>query len=435
MQLSLSVSLLILIVAASLGWRDHQRLASSRERHAKLVAEAVPLGITLDPTDPSRSIRVAHAPAARATRSKLTTAECIAYIKEMKEAEKQRGDQPDEAMQLRRIEFMERLAALNVDELKALLAALQAAPDLDNESRQDLVFFTLKTLTNDHPKTALSVLLESPDLLQSKLHTEILLPSALARVANDDPMWGLEWIRDLGGNHPNLVNDDAKRNLFFGTAIRNPKLAFQLIDEFGFTESNGEVSVIVRAARTPEERTATLAALRDRLATLDSKRADNEREQAMQSFAHTCAKDDFESAISWIASAHLSPKEFNDFAWSLPNVVKSAETGRWIEWMGQTLPDKAIDDMMSRWTENDYQAAGSWLTQAADSPAKQTAAASYAETVAPYEPETAEQWAMTLPVGKKRDATLKSIYRKWPKNDPAAKQAEEAFADQHGIKR
>ena len=36
-------------------------------------------------------------------------------------------------------------------------------------------------------------------------------------------------------------------------------------------------------------------------------------------------------------------------------------------------------------------------------------------SVASIEPETATQWAMTLPPGKDRDQTLKTIHSNWPK--------------------
>ena len=54
----------------------------------------------------------------------------------------------------------------------------------------------------------------------------------------------------------------------------------------------------------------------------------------------------------------------------------------------------------------------------------------YAETLAPFEPDSAAQWAMTLPPGKDREETLANIYEKWPKNDESAKKA---FAKLHGI--
>ncbi len=59
---------------------------------------------------------------------------------------------------------------------------------------------------------------------------------------------------------------------------------------------------------------------------------------------------------------------------------------------------------------------------------------SYAETVSSYEPATAAQWALTLPAGPARDATLRTIYQNWPRHDPAAREAAATFAQQHGIK-
>ena len=119
----------------------------------------------------------------------------------------------------------------------------------------------------------------------------------------------------------------------------------------------------------------------------------------------------------------------------MPHSVKSAETGQWIEWIGEKLPPEKTTDhirnLVRNWTTNDYQAAGKWLAATPDGPAKNTSIRTYAETVASYEPETATEWARTLPPGKDREATLKHIHRNWPKEDATAK---EAFAKKHGIK-
>ncbi|HEY8962800.1 MAG TPA: hypothetical protein VIM57_11410 [Luteolibacter sp.] len=439
MKLSLSAAVLILVIATGFGWHDHQQLIHSRERHATLLVEAASFGISLDSSKSNGVARVLHSHGDRTIRPKLTPAECIAFVKEMKEAEKKRGDQPNEALQRRHMEFMDRLAALSATELQALLTEIQATPDLDDESRQGLVFLATRALINDHPQTALSVLLESPDLFKEGFWRKNILSSAIQRLANDNPMAAVEWIRNHGEKFPDLVDDDAKENLLSSISLQNPKLAFQLIGEFGFKESGSVVSEIARAARTPEERTTTLVALRARLATLESKRASEETKQAMRSFGQNAAREGFESVTSWVANSHFSPEELTGFASGLAYGVKPAETGRWIEWLDHTLPsgksEESIGLMMNRWTEKDYQAAGTWLTQTADGPAKQAAIVSYAAAVAPYEPETAAEWAMTLPAGKKRDEALKSIYRKWPKDDPAAKEAAEAFAEKHGIKR
>jgi hypothetical protein len=87
--------------------------------------------------------------------------------------------------------------------------------------------------------------------------------------------------------------------------------------------------------------------------------------------------------------------------------------------------------MIQNWTEKDYRAAGTWLASTPDSPTKQAAVRSYAETVAPYDPETAAQWALTLPADEKRTQTLKRIHQQWPKDDAAGAAA---FAEKNGIK-
>lgn len=434
MKLSLSATILILAIAAGLGWHDHQRLASSRERHAKLLPVATSLGISIDPTHPNEVVRAIRSHEDRTARPKLTAAECIAFAKDMKEAKDKQGGRLDDAMRGRMMEFLDGLAALNATELKAILTAIHVTSDLDDESRDHLVSFVIQALINQHPQAALAFFAEPPDTIIE--NRGYYLSTALKRLAKDNPMAAAEWIRIHGEKFPDEVDDRLKRRLLSRAAVQDPKLAFQLIGELGFENRDSAVSAIIDAAKTPEDRTATLAVFRAYLSTPEGKRASDEA-RSFSSFAYS-AKDGFESATSWIAASHLSPKELDDLAWGLPNEVKPAETGRWIEWIGQTLPGKAditIDTMMERWTEKDYQAAGTWLTQAADGPAKQAAVASYAKTVAPYEPETAAQWAITLPPGRTRIIALQTVYEKWPKNDPAAKEAAEAFAEKHGIMR
>jgi hypothetical protein len=105
--------------------------------------------------------------------------------------------------------------------------------------------------------------------------------------------------------------------------------------------------------------------------------------------------------------------------------------------MGTSLAaDKAeskIKSLLSRWTADDYQAVGSWLAATPGGPTKNTAIRGYAETISRYEPETAAQWALTLPAGPERLATLRQIYRNWPRTDAASSAAAAAFAAQHGI--
>ena len=436
MKISIAVSLLILAVGASLGWHDRQQLAAVRASHAKLVAEAARHGIAIDPTHSASPILITKREREdRAAAAKLAAAEFIAFAKEMEAIEK-KGGPPDEAMQKRIMELMNRMISLDSTQLKIVIAELRAAKDLKDETRQSLIGFSIMTLANDHPQAALALFTESSDLFKDNTMSEHLVSSSLAKWAKDDATGALAWVRKNAAKFPDLVTDDAKRGLISGTAANDPKLAFKLIAELGLKDTSQAVSAITSTAKTPDERTATLVALRDYLATLPDEKARNAATaSSMGGLTHGLAQEGFASATQWIAGANFSPTELESITGSLSHSIKSDEAGQWIGWIGDKLPPKTsesnIRNIVSNWTENDYQAAGKWLTTAPDGPAKNTSIRTYAETVSKYDPGTATQWAMTLPPGEDRDETLKHIHENWPKDDEAAK---EAFAKEHGIK-
>jgi hypothetical protein len=206
-----------------------------------------------------------------------------------------------------------------------------------------------------------------------------------------------------------------------GTAANDPKLALKLISEFQIEDAPAALSQIASAATTPNERTATLTALRDYLAALPDEEARKAAtECSLRGFTTGLAQEGFATASQWITSANLTPTELESITEGLSHSIKNEETGQWIDWVSQKLPAKASDsrigELVSGWTQRDYQAAGKWLASTPASPTKNTAIRSYAETVSQHDPATATQWAMTLPPGPDRDATLKHIQDHSPSN-------------------
>jgi hypothetical protein len=436
MKVSIAASILILLVAALFGFHGHQRLVAVRESHAKLVASASQLGISVDPARSDAPVRITKRERVnKEADAKAAAAEFIAFAREMEAMEKN-GDPPDEGQKKRMMEMMDRMMSLDSAQLKILIAELRAAKDLKDETRQGLIGFSIMTLASDHPQAALALLTESSDLFKGEGMGTHVVSSSLAKWAKDDPLAALEWVRKNSEKFPDLITDDAKRGLVSGAAIQDPRLAFKLIGELGLKDASNVISSIVSAARTPEERSATLVALREHLATISDEKARTDAgHTAIAQLAGSVLQENFDSASKWIANSKLTTKELESFADGLPHSSKSSESGQWIEWIGQNLPpDKAankIENLVSNWTRNDYQAAGKWLTTAPDGPTKNAAIRSYALTVSRYEPETAAQWALTLPPGKDRNQTIRNIYHNWPEGDSAAKTA---FAKEHGIK-
>ena len=441
MRISIALSLLILAIGALVGWQDHQRLVTVRASHAKLVAEAAGSGITIDPAHPEEGVRVTKRERENKDEdARKAAARFIAFAREMQAAQ-ETGEEPDEGNQKKVIDLMDLMMSLDAAQLKIVIAEIRASKDLKDDMRQGLIGFSIMTLANDHPQAALALFTESSDLMKGNGMSEHVISSSLAKWAKEDPMAALEWVRKNGEKFPDIVNDDAKRGMISGAAANDPKLAFQLIGELGLKDRESAIRSIVEASKSPEDRTATLAALREHLATLpEGEMRDQASKNAIRSLIENASKDGFESGSKWIESAGFTQEQLagignGGFSYN----VKGNDTGKWVEWMGATLPpgkesESGIRNMVSNWTQNDYQAAGKWLSATPDGPAKNVSIRSYAETVSKYEPETAAQWAMTLPPGKDREQTLARIYQNWPKRDVVSKAAAEAFKEEHGIK-
>ena len=436
MKISIAASILILLLAALFGFHGHHQLFTVRETHAKLVASAKQLGISIDPSRPDALVRITKSEREdKEADAKAAAVEFIAYAREM-EANREKGVSTDVAQQKRQMEIMDRIMSLDSAQLKILIAEVSAAKDLMDDTRQGLIGFSIMTLANDHPQAALALLTESSDLFEGSPVGSHVISSSLAQWAKDDPLATLEWVRNNSAKFPDLITEGAKRGLISGTAIQDPKLAFKLIGELGLEDPSQVVTGIVRAATTSEQRTATLAALREHLANLKDEKARKDlSDSTVREFAQNISKEGFEAGSQWITAAGFTPAELESLAGGLIYSIKNGENGRWIEWIGENLPPQKaankIESMVRGWTQSDFQAAGNWINSVPDGPTKNTAIRSYAETVSEYEPETATQWALTLPPGKDRDSTLNRIYENWPKDDPAAK---EAFKQQHGIK-
>jgi hypothetical protein len=435
MKFPIALALLILLVAGLFGISNQQQLATVRESHAKLAAAAAQLGISIDPSKPHDPIRSTKRERENKQASAQSVAnEFIAFAKEMEASEK-KGEQPDEAQQKRIMALMDRLMSLDITQLKFLITAVQAAKELKDETRQNLVGFSIMTLANDHPQAALTLFTESPDLLKDSRMGSYIPSSSLTQWATQDPTAALEWVKNNSAKFPDLITNDVKTGLISGTATQDPKLAFKLIGELGLKDANSSISSIIHSATSPEERTATLTALREHLASITDEKTRTElADRAISDFTSDLIKSGFAASTQWIEKSNFTPAELVSFADGLYN-LKGDENRQWIQWVGEKLPpekaDNQVRDLVRTWTQNDYQAAGKWLSTAADGPTKNSAISSYAETVSKYEPTTAAQWALTLPPGKDRDKTLRRISQNWPKEDAAGKAA---FKQQHGIK-
>ncbi len=441
MKISLIVSAVLALLIVALGWRNQEQISAVRETHAKLVAEADHLGISGTDGAGAATGTARRDRPDRGAAAKATAAELVAFAKEMEALEKSGGKPEDmEKFQLRVLGFMERMVSLSPAESKALIEEFRKASGISDETRHGLISFALTTLSNQHPEAALELLTSASELFPDSRSNQYTICSTLARWGRQDAPAALEWVRANGGKYPALIDDAAKMGLISGISLQDPKLAFKLIGEFGITTSDsgafGPIAKIIRAAKTPAQRSAAIAAFREHLSgTESSDQKEQMLGQAFGTLATQLAPEGFASATTWLSGANLSPPELDVFLRNLNTSAKTSEKGQWMQWITDTLPeDKAtthIQNMFGDWTRDDYVAAGKWLVSTPDGLIKNAAINTYIIAVAPYEPETAGQWALTLPAGPSRDGNLGIVYRDWLKKDPVAAAA---FAEKHGIK-
>ncbi|TAG11703.1 MAG: hypothetical protein EAZ42_00120, partial [Verrucomicrobia bacterium] len=158
MKISIAASILILLVAALFGIPQHQRLAAIRESHAKLTAAAAQLGIFLNPSQPHHPVLITKREREnKAAEAKLAAAELIAYSKETQAIHLNSGLLfGEQHLAWRRLnnKIMERMISLNPSQIKIVIAELNAAKDLKDRTRQNLIEMALLTLSNNHPQAA-----------------------------------------------------------------------------------------------------------------------------------------------------------------------------------------------------------------------------------------------------------------------------------------
>ncbi len=432
LKFPIAAAILILAIGGALGLIHQQRLTALHQEQRELAAAARQLGIS--PTVPGDSPITKRQRDDRADDANAMAREFVAFGREVENHEQQ-GDETDEAFQKRGLEMQAKLMELDASQLKGLIAALRDDKSLSDQVRHNLICYSISMIGQDHPAAALALVSESADLLTDSSTAASVVHSTLANWAKKDPLAAREWIRKNAAEHPDFADDNAKRSIIEGAAENDPKLAFKLIGEMHIEDTSSAVQSLVEVGETSEQRTAILDALRGHLATLpEGHERDDLLQESLETMGRNLTNENFDSVQSWISQSKLSPAESAQFAAGLSYFNTKQDTGRWIDWMAQNLPQDAVadnvDNLIGQWTQQDYQAAGKWLAVAAEGPAKQAAVSTYAGTVAEYEPQTAVQWALTLPVGEARQATFEAIYQNWPADDA---EAAAAFAKQYGV--
>lgn len=432
-QLSIAATLGILVIGGITANRNRQRLDGLEAGQQRLVEQAAGLGLA----DQIAGLVTRHTKRQRddgGAEARGVITALISFAREMEDRAKA-GLEDDDASNARAMELANQVMKLDAAQLKRVIAGLRDDTTVSAEARSNLLGFAILVLGEDHPAVALSLYAESADLLEGGVVGQDAVASSLRLWARQDARAALAWVRANEEAHPELANEDARRNIIAGAALEDPALALRLMGELKLEDAEGAIGAVVESAHGADKRTDVIHALRTHL---DGLSGTLDREEVMAEALETMGRDlsdeSFDSVTAWMKDAALTPAETAAFAGGLSWFNTREDTGKWIEWMAGNLPEAAArdgaDTLIGQWTQEDYLAAGKWLAASSEGPAKDAAVATYAVTVAEYEPQVAVQWALRLPEGAERTTTLEAIYQEWPQRDAAAR---DAFAKEYGV--
>lgn len=348
--------------------------------------------------------------------------ELFAFAKKMDSPDP--GDQ--ENLDQKVATFLQKIMNLEPLESRALLMRLANDRSLNERTRRELGAMTLGGFSAKAPGTALAFV---TDLTEDSPILTLLgrrpFQNILLQWVNQDPDQAVDWLMENQG----LLGDQAneiKLNLLEAVIPSDLEMAFDLIQKFGFTDKN--LAFLRLGSGVSSD---NLEMFSESLRSLTPK----QREHAVTNMANSPLFQDFEKAAQWLEGKDLSQTEKEAAVSFLYYNAQGASSEKWLGWINQqplstSAHRETTERLLSGWTKADYVAAGEWLKKVEDGPKKEISVQVYAETLSPFEPAAAADWATSLPEGQNRSKLLKTIYREMKKSDPTAAAS---FAEEHQI--
>lgn len=408
MRISAAISLLFLVVAALIGWLDHQELAGLRAENHRLAGESAAMGIETD-NPGNRQHRIKRQRADKLDEARTTALDIIELAREL-ERLVESGDTTDIATQDQILKALENIGSFDTDQLRDLIECFRDADGLTEKMHGTLFSLAAQALIERNPEEALGLLLAGESLPAPASHRSDLVSTSLSKWSETDPKAALAWVQ---ANTLDFISrQDMETALIRGAARTDLRLAVGWISEFGIPDKSGVVAAIAANLDSPSQRSHLLRLLKSEPGTYGQKEING----ALTVMAKDIGRSGYKDAARWIKENGFSEGEItNLIAGGMISHTNGSDPGRWVEWMEVNLTqeprERHIGEQVSNWAKRDHRAAGEWLTALQDGPAKPIAVAAFAKTVAPYDPDIAAQWAMTLPPGNEREVILKEAER------------------------
>ncbi len=396
------IFLLILVALIWSGARKKSAVARLRAEQETLVARATAIGLPEKESDDARaSTRLSSRGPSQKSAPEHLKDELVAAYHRLKNIDESQDPETRMKVEAEVREWIGRLIDLSPKELKRMIADLKSDPTLDPKEVRDLVGISLHLAAARQGETVAELALANREQVGS-------VSGVVGSWAQQDPSNAFAWLEK---NRESLGKDyeEALQQAIKQSASRDPGLALanlsRLESEKQRTDSaNG----IARSLSDDGARASLVAELR--VSTLDS----TDRNNVLAGLGSGLMEHSATGPGAWMKE--LSSDEAVTVAEGLSrNLNASARPDAWLDWMEKSLPPEKVADtakpMLTKWINDDYQAAGEWINRQPPGDMRNAATTNYARMMAKRFPETAKDWAATLPEGPEKRRLLDDLQK------------------------
>lgn len=304
---------------------------------------------------------------------------------------------------------------LKADSLSARQYIIQSP---ESRSRERLLRFAVGNLSEVSPEQAADLLLASKD--------PTMMSRRLSKLGNDwgqvDPTAALRWADE----HLGEVEDRSRfvAEVVHGWALERPIEALEHVRELTTLENEKSLELLVEVLRgwATEDPTAAISYIF---------RFDSEAEQLslIQAISEPLSSADPEVILGWTTTFGSMEKEV--VLAQLIGHKLSDDPAAAAKLAGQlpvsNLQATVFGDLAQSWAQYDAPAASEWLKSLPPSPARDSAAITFANTIFESDNGVALDWAMSIADTQRRSDTLTALLERWLLSNPGA--AERWLAD------
>ena len=325
-------------------------------------------------------------------------------------------------------------AGLDHQSVFDLIGKLKTSASFPPELRENIAAACLEILIQANPKEALGLLGMFGNFSDNQHH----INQAFNQWARANPKDALRWFEEES-KKGNPIRDTSgiRKSVLLVQARVDPSRAMSHEQFEKLIENPDEPNLgasIAASLNDARENSAFLAALRHEQEKLPgSANLAKIRQEYIGELSGRIYKWTFEEASALIDS-ELSTNEKLIAVKQLSRTSDLAEPALWATWFSKI--NAPVDtkhplyNFIMGWAHADSISAGKWLDQAPPGDLRNLLTVEYAYQVADFDPVTATQRAMELPVAEKRAKLLKQVIKKWKAKDPSAAAA---FAKEHEL--